>query len=36
MFDDFDLGLQCEEYYNEVEYNAMVEYRREEKQYSKR
>lgn len=26
MFDDFDLDLQCEEYYNEVEYEVMMEY----------
>lgn len=29
MFDDFDLGLQCEEYYDEVEYEAITEYKAE-------
>jgi hypothetical protein len=29
MFDDFILSLQCEEYYNEAEYEAIMEYEAE-------
>ena len=29
MFDDFDLGPQCEEFYDEAEYEAMMEYKAE-------
>jgi hypothetical protein len=29
MFDDFDISIQCEEYFNEELYEAMMEYNAE-------